>query len=183
MEDVKKQELIEKIIELGAFKAGFVEVEKIVLLEEYRKFCESNACGRYGKSYMCPPDAGEIQDLIKRVKTYKTALVYQTVTELEDSYDFETMEEAGAKTGMMSIAFSAWLKENDYTDFLHLGSGGCKVCETCGKLTDNPCYFPDKAMASLETYGVNVAHLAEIAGMKYINGQDTVTYFGAIFFR
>jgi hypothetical protein len=37
-------------------------------------------------------------------------------------------------------------------------------------------------MPSLEAYGVNVSGLASVAGMKYINGQDTVTYFGAVLF-
>jgi hypothetical protein len=37
-------------------------------------------------------------------------------------------------------------------------------------------------MPSLEAYGVNVSALASAAGMKYINGQNTVTYFGAVLF-
>jgi hypothetical protein len=37
-------------------------------------------------------------------------------------------------------------------------------------------------MPSLEAYGINVSELAKSAGMKYINGQDTVTYFGAVLF-
>ncbi len=175
--------LIKKIVDMGAFKASFIDVAKMELLEEFRKYCESNSCGKYGKSYMCPPDAGAIHDLMNTLKTYKTALVYQTVTDLEDSYDFEGMTEAGNNANKLAQNFSAWLKENGYQDFLHLGSGGCKVCETCGKEVDVPCRFPDKAMASLETYGVNVSHLATLAGMKYINGQDTVTYFCGVFFR
>lgn len=46
-----------------------------------------------------------------------------------------------------------------------------------------PCRFPDRAMASLEAYGVAVSELAEACGMKYINGQSTVTYFGAFLYR
>ena len=41
---------------------------------------------------------------------------------------------------------------------------------------------PDRALASLEAYGVNVSALARACGMKYTNGQNTVTYFGALFF-
>ena len=37
-------------------------------------------------------------------------------------------------------------------------------------------------MSSLATYGINVSKLAKAAGMKYINGQNTVTYFGAALF-
>jgi hypothetical protein len=38
-------------------------------------------------------------------------------------------------------------------------------------------------VASLEAYGIFVAKLAEKAGMKYINGVNTVTYFGAVLFN
>jgi predicted metal-binding protein len=65
---------------------------------------------------------------------------------------------------------------------LHLGAGGCGVCEVCAKRTGEPCRFPEKAMPSLEAYCINVSELARAAGMKYVNGQNTVTYFGAVLF-
>ena len=70
----------------------------------------------------------------------------------------------------------------DITRVLHLGAGGCGVCERCAKQTGEPCRFPHLALASLEAYGVNVSQLAQAANMKYINGQNTVTYFGAVLF-
>ena len=42
----------------------------------------------YGKCYMCPPDVGDIDVLVKEARTYKYALVYQTVSKLDDSFDF-----------------------------------------------------------------------------------------------
>ena len=68
------------------------------------------------------------------------------------------------------------------TKVLHLGAGGCGVCESCAKKTNEPCRFPEKAMPSLEAYGINVSELAKASGMNYINGQNTVTYFGAVLF-
>ena len=50
------------------------------------------------------------------------------------------------------------------------------------KFKNNEVYVPEEAVASLETYGGNVSKLAPAAGMKYINGKDTVTYFGAVLF-
>lgn len=35
-------------------------------------------------------------------------------------------------------------------------------------------------MSSFEAYGINVSALAPKAGMKYINGPDTVTFFGGV---
>lgn len=182
MTDEQRTELLKKINEMGAYKVGFVDVADISVLEEFREMCKQNSCGNYGKSYMCPPDAGEIKDLMAKLKTYQTAVVYQTVNELEDSYDFEGMMDAGQKTNDLAQNLTEWLKEHNYKDFMHLGAGGCRVCERCGKKDDIPCRFPDKAMASLETYGVNVSELASLADMKYINGKDTVTFFGTVFF-
>jgi len=65
---------------------------------------------------------------------------------------------------------------------LHLGAGGCGVCKTCAKRTNEPCRYPKLAMASLEAYGINVSRLAAAAEMKYTNGANTVTYFGAVLF-
>ena len=56
-------------------------------------------------------------------------------------------------------------------------------CPRCAKRDELPCRHPDEALSSLETYGVAVSQLAELAGMKYINGVNTVTYFGACFFN
>nr|WP_305142352.1 DUF2284 domain-containing protein [uncultured Acetatifactor sp.] len=49
-----------------------------------------------------------------------------------------------------------------------------------GWRTIHPCRFPDMAISSLEAHGINVSRLAAECGMKYINGQNTVTYFGAV---
>jgi len=73
--------------------------------------------------------------------------------------------------------------ELDLPRVLHLTAGACGVCERCGKEDGIPCRFPDRATSSLEAYGIHVARLSESAGMKYINGVNTVTYFGAILFN
>ena len=49
-------------------------------------------------------------------------------------------------------------------------------------MDDQPCRFPDKAMPSLEAYGVNVYQTTKSTELKYINGQYTVTYFSALLF-
>ncbi|MBM3708346.1 MAG: DUF2284 domain-containing protein, partial [Actinobacteria bacterium] len=38
-------------------------------------------------------------------------------------------------------------------------------------------------ISSLEAYCMNVSTLAGLCNMKYINGQNTVTYFGAFLFN
>lgn len=179
MEDRK---LIELAVNLGAFKAAVIPVEKIHFDRNFRALCKSNACGNYGMCWMCPPDAGDIDDLIARAKTFQKALVYQTVGELEDSYDMEGMQETCQHHNLLRGNLSDALASLPFGKTLHMGVGGCQVCPVCAKRTGEPCRYPSRAMSSLGTYGVAVAELAQACGMKYINGQNTVTYFGAFFY-
>ena len=169
-------------IQYGAFKSNIIETKLIILDRAFRDMCESNACGVYGKCWMCPPDVGDIDTLMSKVKNYDYALVYQTVTEIEDSFDFEGMIAAKKKSYPLAQSLRKVFSDLKITNVLHLGAGGCGVCESCAKKTDEPCRFPEKAMPSLEAYGINVSELAKASGMNYINGQNTVTYFGAVLF-
>ena len=174
--------LIAVPLSLGTYKAGVIETKEISLDRAFRDMCASNACGMYGKCWMCPPDVGDIEALMQEVGQYDYALVYQTVTELEDSYDFEGMIEAKKKSYPLAQALRKTFDDPKFAKVLHLGAGGCGVCEVCAKRTNEPCRYPERAMPSLEAYGINVSELAKSAGMKYVNGQDTVTYFGAVLF-
>ncbi len=177
------EHLIQKLTELGSFKVGVVNVSDIVFDVGFRKLCEANSCGKYGKCWTCPPDAGEINELIAFAKQFDEAIIYQTVGELEDSYDFEGMMEAGKVHNKLTQKLQKITMDMEIEPSLHLGAGGCRVCEKCAKATDEPCRVPKLALKSLETFGIDVSQLARIAGMKYINGQNTVTYFGGFFYN
>ena len=177
---MEQEQIKSQVLSWGAYKVGFVPVDKIEFERSFRDMCRSNACGMYNRSWMCPPCVGEIDDLIAKTEKYRWAFVFQTVNQLEDSYDIEGMLEAGKQINKLID----WIRrELDFgPDALTLGAGGCRLCPVCAKVEGKPCRFPEKAISSLEAYGVNVSKLAELAGMKYINGQNTVTYFGTVFF-
>ncbi|MBE6546837.1 MAG: DUF2284 domain-containing protein [Ruminococcaceae bacterium] len=175
-------ELVAVSLENGATKAQVIATDAIETDRAFRDMCASNACGMYGKCYMCPPDVGEIDTLMAEVRQYDYALVYQTVTALEDSFDFEGMVEAKKKTYPLAQRLRTIVQDMKLSKVLHLGAGGCGVCPKCAKQTGEPCRFPDRALPSLEAYGINVSQLAKAADMKYINGVNTVTYFGAVLF-
>ena len=176
------QDIIASTLSKGATRASIIETSSIKTDRIFRDMCAANACGVYGKCYMCPPDVGDIEVLMAEIQNYKYALVYQTIAELEDSFDFEGMIEAKKKSYPLAQSLRKVFADMNISKVLHLGAGGCGVCETCAKKTNEPCRFLDKAMPSLEAYGVNVSELAKSAGMKYINGQNSVTYFGAVLF-
>ncbi len=102
-------QLIETVEQLGAAHAGVVAVADIHFDPAFRELCVSNACGNYGKCWMCPPDAGDIHDLIALAQTYQKALVYQTIGTLEDSYDFEGMMEAAETHNQLALQVIASL--------------------------------------------------------------------------
>ena len=169
--------------ECGFANAGIIAVEKIPFDPAFRKACEANQCGRYSKCWTCPPHVGEINELIEKAKGYQWAVVYQSIGQLEDSYDFEGMMAAGETHEKNSREFIQRTKGIWNGDFLHLSAGGCRHCARCAILDEEPCRFPEEALSSLEAYGVAVSQLAPKVGMKYINGANTVTYFSMCLFQ
>lgn len=163
--------LMEEAKSRGAFNAGITSVAKIPFERELRKACEANYCGHYGKNWTCPPMLGDIDELIEQARQYETALVYQTVGKLEDSFDYEGVVAALKQHAAVSDAIKQYIKEHVSGPVLHLSAGGCPVCERCAGACGEPCRHPEKALASLEAYGIHVAKLAGLCGLNYINGQ------------
>lgn len=178
-----KEDLIKKILDLGAYKAKVIKISEVCFDSAFRDMCKSNFCGNYGRCWTCPPDCGDIDKMISEAQKFEYVLVYQTVGQLEDSYDFETMMEVGSEHNMRARQIRNLFKDGYDGKTLNLGAGGCRICEVCAKKTNEPCRDPENALCSLEAYGINVSKLAEASDMKYINGQNTVTYFGAVFFE
>lgn len=176
------QEMITTALDLGLSGAVILPVSEIVTDRAFREACVSNQCGKYGKCWTCPPDVGDIDTLISSLGSYSTCLLYQSISPLEDSYDFEGMQEAGTRHAQMSRALGKKLLPLLGSQTLHLGAGGCRFCARCAKLDDLPCRAPGEALSSLEAYGIDVYQTVKKTELKYINGQNTVTYFGMILF-
>lgn len=174
--------LIDTSVEAGAHAAAIMNVADIPFNRDFRAACESNTCGKFGKCWMCPPDVGDIDELITKARGYRRALVYQTITKLEDSFDIEGMIEGGVRHNELAQKLAVELKPRLPADTVQLGAGNCCVCERCAKLDDQPCRYPDRAIGSMEASGIPVSEIATLCGLKYINGQNTVTYFGAFLY-
>lgn len=174
--------LIQAALSAGAVKAELINREQISCSESFRDICEANQCGCYGKCWVCPPEIGEIETLIAQVKAYPKGVLYQTIGTLEDSFDIEGMMEAGRRHALVSSALQRTLPELLQKPFLHLGCGGCHLCEKCAKRTGEPCRHPESALPAMEGYGIDVYNTTRSTSLNYINGTNTVTYFGLILF-
>ena len=175
----KCKEIANKI---GASNCGFIPVSEITFDAGLRMNCELNYCGQFGRTWVCPPNCGPIDECLAKATSYKHALIIQTITALEDSYDFEGMVDAMIEFHHVLQRAVDELK-HDITDMYVLSAGSCNLCERCAFLDNEPCRHPKLAHPSVESHGIFVAELAPKVGMNYINGKDTVTYFGAILYN
>lgn len=175
------QLLIDIALDAGAKKAAIIPVDSIVTSASFRDICKSNACGLYGRCWMCPPDIGEIQPLMAELRKYTHGLLYQTIADIEDSFDIEGMQEAGRRHAQVSQRVEAFLMLQ-LGKHLHLSCGGCRLCERCAKADGLPCRKPEQALPPMEGYGIDVYNTCKPTELKYVNGQNTVTYFGIVLF-
>lgn len=160
---------------------AFIDPEQLPFSQEVRDMCAQNACGRHGTNWQCPPGAGALSDLENRAKSYTDALLFNMVYPIEDSYDFEGMMAAKDRFTEICTHLLKAVREV-YPDSFVMGAGGCSLCEKC-TYPNEPCRFPKRAIASMEACGIDVYTTSMNFGFKYINGQNTVTYFGIVFFR
>ena len=177
----KDDKKIEEILTEGNAPHAVVKVGEIRFDPSFRTLCETNSCGYYGACWTCPPDAGTIEELMQKAGSYQNALVFQTVSKLEDSFDIEGMHEASLRHNKLVQRVRDAAKK-EHPDGFVLGAGACGVCAVCSKREKKPCRFPERAITSLEACGIDVSQTAKLAGLRYINGENTVTYFGMVLY-
>lgn len=160
-----------------------INSSQIALEKTLRKSCELNHCGKFGSNYCCPPHVGDIEECIKKVKDYKNGYIFQLITQLEDSYDFEGMMEGQELFKEKVLKLNKLLHDEKQEEFLLLGAGPCSVCETCGAVTGIACPNPEKRIASVESHGIFINPTLINVGLKYNNGENTVSYCGIVLMK
>lgn len=160
---------------------GFIQTKDLHFHPEIRQICEGNSCRGYGKTWACPPAVGTLDECKQKVLRYTNMFLLSQKFDLEDSFDFESMEN-GMKTFKLTVDRFAESVKQQAIDVLILSNEGCGRCIVC-TYPDNPCRFPNKLYPSIEGFGFIVSELAQLAGIKYNNGPNTVTFFGAALFN
>lgn len=173
--------LMEKIKDLGFTDAKFILAEKLTPLPEVRQMCAADKCSAYGKKWNCPPYCGSIEECTAKIRKFKNCIVMNTVTELEDSFDFEGMEKGGKFHGEVTLKAKELFKD-EKADFMVLGAGACTFCKEC-TCPESPCRFPERSISSMEAYGLVVSDVCRACDLKYYNGEGTVTYISCVLFN
>ena len=162
-----------------AEQAGFtawapLDVNTLDLKSEVRDMCAVNTCGRYGKCWSCPPGCGTLEECKTQLTGFTGGILVQTVGDMEDSFDFEAMVETEERHKEYFHQMHALLREQA-NDVLALGSGSCTICPTC-TYPDAPCRFPDKAVASMEAFGLLVLEVCQANNLQYYYGPEKIAY-------
>ena len=71
----KMRDYISDARSMGFTDAALLPVCELVVVPEYRKFCEQNICGKYGVLPACPPMCGSVEEMGRTMQKYETALV------------------------------------------------------------------------------------------------------------
>lgn len=171
------QEIIEWANTLEGAKAVELDCSTLEVLDAVREMCEKNTCGKYGTTWMCPPNCGDIPSCREKIAKYHHGFIFQTVGYVEDSLDYENIMIIGANH-KKSLAELDKVISAEYPDALILGSGECKVCPKCAY--PDPCRFPDKAQSSMEAYGLLVNDICTKNGVPYYYGSDHMAFTGCV---
>lgn len=168
--------------EVGFDFMGTCSAKELVARNEVRAMCSVNTCHVYGHSWACPPACGEIDDFQRQMHEFEHCLVVQTVAEMEDEFDFDTMEETGEKQkqrvlDLVEAIDAAGLSAQTMT----LSAGTCTLCQEC-TYPDAPCRFPEKRLVSMEAAGLVVSEVCEQAGIPYNHGPQTISFSGCVLY-
>ena len=170
------EKLVSMAKECGFTHAGPLDVSTLDFRQEVRDMCSSDKCNNYNKSWSCPPACGSLEKMRDNVKGYSQGIIVQTVTQLEDSLDWEAMMDAA---GNQRDSFLRMWEElfKSYPGMYAMGTGACIKCEKC-TYPDAPCRFPERLSSSMEACGLVVSQTCTDNGMKYNYGPNTLAYTG-----
>lgn len=170
------EELLKLAEVFGIDEAAIVDADDLVFEYDFRKYCEMNNCGNYGKNYGCPPDCGTPQEMERKAREYRKALVLQTIQPVKDITDGKETGPLKKKHNALTRSFMDHLQEQG-VDGLPIMAGPCSQCETCAKREGRPCRFPQRRASCLSAYGINVAKLCETCKISWDYGKHEVAFF------
>ena len=175
------EQMIEMAEAMGFSAAAVVETQNIPFDASFRPLCEENLCGKYGVNYACPPDCGTPEEMERKLKCHRHALVLQTIWQVDDYSDSKQTGPAKAEHNAMSQRLMRALREQGCAGFM-VGSGGCSLCKPCAIVRGEPCIFPDLCYSCMSAYCVNAQKMADFVGMKCWENDGKIRYFSLILF-
>ena len=160
--------------ECGFTHSAPLNISTLEFRQDVRDMCNADRCNNFGKSWSCPPACAALEEMRERVSEFSGGVLVQTVGELEDSYDWDGIMDAGARQKSSFAKMWAGL-EKEYGHVLAMGSGSCKLCESC-TYPGSPCRFPEKMEVSMEACGLLVSKVCSDNALAYNYGPNKIAF-------
>lgn len=170
---------LEKAKAIGFDAAVPMDPQTLTAREDVRAMCAADKCGAYSKNWTCPPACGTVAQCQEKMRGYKNGILLQTVGRMTKTVDSRCYRETEGWHMQNFYAFAGEIRKV-YPNALCLGAGGCRVCGKCAY--PDSCRFPEKAMSSMEGYGLFVTQVCRDAGVPYHYGERTVTYTACVLY-
>ncbi len=171
---------LREVYRAGFQDAGVLKTGDLRFHSEVRAICQENRCRGYGGSWACPPAVGTPEECRARVKSFDKLLLFSKAYLLADSMDLAAVGDAMGDFKARALALGKALRPR-LPRLLILSNEGCGRCQAC-TWPEAPCRFPEELQPSVEGFGFLVSELAQQAGIPYLNGKNTVTFFGAVLY-
>ena len=175
------KQLFDLAAKIGFEHCGTLNPATIELKQEVREMCAGGKCAMYDKRWSCPPGCGTLEDCRELLKGYTHGVLVQSVGELEDSFDIETMMETEANHKERFYAMRKALNDLG-VEAMAAGAGCCTICKEC-TYPDAPCRFPEQKMSSMEALGMLVTEVCKANGLPYNYGPNTIAYTSCFLFK
>ena len=168
------ESLAEMARESGFTHSAPLDLRTLDFMQDVRDMCNPKQCNNYGKSWSCPPACATLDEMRERVLGYGGGVLVQTVGDIEDSYDWDGISEAGARHKVnFGVMWDAM--EKLHPSVFAMGAGVCKLCEAC-TYPDEPCRRPERMSASMEACGLFVSKVCKDNGLAYNYGPNKIAY-------
>jgi len=178
MEDLAKKVLNE---ETGFAVILDLAAAPLPITESVIRYCENNACGKYGANWTCPPAVGKFEDCKKEIERYSKALLFRSEYKLNEWYDAERIEET-IRAHQANVRRIREMIPKETGEHLVLSGGGCVYCKECAYVNREACRHPDIAIPPLEAYGIDWFRFAKKHNIKYGSPEGEMYYFGMILY-
>lgn len=158
------RDYVEAAKALGFTDAALMDVKDLVIVPEYRQFCEENLCGNYGVLPACPPESGTVEEMTQRVRKYKTALVLTIVVTPVCYTDTAEQKAAKRHQNILTEQLMEQMRADGLDDLLMMGAG------------------PWKNASCMSAYCVNAQKMADAVHMKCWENDGKIRYFSLLLF-
>ena len=144
---MNEKEMLREALEIGFHSAAFIDTEELVIVPEYRRYCEMNLCHMYDANPACPPQSGTVEEMTERVRSFKRALILQTECESDFADDPQGAILAKKKHNELADRLIERLEKDRIFDCLRMSAG------------------PWKKYSCMSAYCVDAQKMADAAGM------------------